>query len=189
MLVYPTKVIAIVAYLITFVYISIIVSSIAVLIFSHVIKPLEHKRACIRVCAKIYLLYIPLYAIIMSVLIVPLFLVVYALFLNQSLSITIGPVYTVLSLIPTAAISFISWILKTKIFQLEKLKNAQNSEDTNGQRAAHNSTDSEEGRILLLTVEENSSASEPMSESSPNLRNRHNYGTTEAEDKSSETNR
>ena len=188
MLVYPTKVIAIFAYFTAFVYISIIVSSTAVLIFNLVIKSLKQKRSCIRVCAKIYFFYFILYAIIISVLIVPLFLVVYALLLNQSLSITIGPVYTVLSLIPTAAISFVSWMLKTKVFQFEKLKNALNSEDTNEQRAANNNTDSEEERIPLPTVDENSSASEPRSESSPNLCNRHNYGTTDAEDKSSETN-
>ena len=185
MLVYPMKVIIIVAYLIAFVYIPIIVFPISLLIFKHVVKTLKYKRICIRVCAHIYLLYIPLYVFIICLFLIVLFLVVYVLLLNQSLSFTIGPVYTVLSLIPTAAISFVSWMLKTKVFQLEEIKNA---EDTNEQIAANNDSDSEEEHIPLLTVDENSSTSEPMSESSPNLHNRHNYGTTEAEDKSSETN-
>ena len=185
MLVYPTKVIAIVAYLIAFVYVSIIAWSISVQIFKNAMKTLKNKRTCIRVCACIYLLYIPIYALFICFFLIVLFLVVYAILLNQSLSITTGPVYTVLSLIPTAAISFVSWMLKTKAFQFEELKNAK---DTNEQGAANNNTDSEEEHIRLLTVDKNSSASEPMSESNPNLRNRHNYGTTGAEDKSSETN-
>ena len=75
MLVYPTKVVAIVAYLTAFVYISITVSSIAILIFKEAVKWLKRKRTstCIRVCARIYFLYIPLYAIVTSVFIVPLF--------------------------------------------------------------------------------------------------------------------
>ena len=81
--------------------------------------------------------------------------------------------YTILYLIPTAAISFVSWMLKNKAFQFEDGQSS--TESTNEQIAANNDSDSEKEHIPLLSVDENSSASEPMSETSPNLRNRHNY--------------
>ena len=189
MLIYPIQVITIVAYWTAFVYVSIIVLATYLLIFRLIMKEVWKKSIKIRVCACIYFSFLLLYAFLIPLLLILLFPVVYALLLNQSLSITAGPVYTVLSLIPTAAISFVSWMLKTKAFQFEELKNAQNSEDTNEPRAANNDNDQEEERIPLLTVEENGSSTEPArNESSPNLRNRQNYGATNAEDKSSETN-
>ena len=71
------------------------------------------------------------------------------------------------------------------------MKNAERAEDTTEQRATNDiNADTEEERLPLLTIEENSSASEtaPRSESSPNLCNGHNYGATEAKDKTSDTN-
>ena len=190
MLVYPIKVIAIVAYLTTYVYVAIITWAIFLLICKQVMKKIKQTRTCIRVNIGIILFALSLYALTILVLLVVLSLVVYAILLNQSSSITAGPVYTILSLIPTASISLVSWMLKTKIFEFEELQNAQNSEDTSEPRAANNDNDQEEERIPLLTVEENGSSTEPAprSESSPNLCNRHNYGATNAEDKSSETN-
>ena len=168
-------------------------NSIATLLYNHAVKLFRCKSisiSCVRVCAKIYLLYFLLYAIIIfSFVVLPMILVVYALLLNQSFSITNGPVYTIISLIPTVVIPFVSWMLKSKVFQFEDVENAQNSEDTNEPRAANNDDDQEEERIPLLTVEENGSSTElARSESSPNLRNRHNYGATNAEDMTSETN-
>ena len=78
---------------------------------------------------------------------------------------------------------------KSKFFDsvsIEELQNAECAEDTTEQMDTNDlNADTEEER-----VEENSNASEmaPRSESSPNLRNHHNYGATEAEEKNSETN-
>ena len=177
MLVYPIKVIAIVAYLTTFVYVAIIVLALSLLVVKQVMKKIKQTRTCIRVYIGItlYICLVP-YALIIPSLLVVLFLVVYAILLNQSSSITAGPVYTILSLTPPAAISLVSWMLKTKVFEFEELQNAQNSEITSEPRAANNDNDQEEERIPLLTLtEENGSTSElARSESSPNLHNRHN---------------
>lgn len=50
--------------------------------------------------------------------------------LIQPSSITNGPVYTVLSLIPSAAISLISWLLKTKVYQFDFAKHLQMTQST-----------------------------------------------------------
>ena len=109
MFVYPTKVNAIVAFLIAFVYISITVSSIAILMFIKMMKWLNNKkiRTCMKLSGRVYLSYLILFAIIVPLLLFALILVLYVVLLNQSFSITSAPVYTVLSFIPTAAISFI----------------------------------------------------------------------------------
>ena len=90
-----------------------------------------------------------------------------------------GPVYTVLSLIPSAAISLISWLLKTKVYQFDFAKHlqmTQSTEDTDERRDSnHLDTISEEEHILLLKMEENCD-----SESSLNRGNDQNdYGATQ----------
>lgn len=104
---------------------------------------------------------------------------VYAIALSQSSSITAGPVYTVFSLIPPAAISFVTWMLKTKVFQFdisELQEDEHTTEDTNEQR---NADVVPEERIPLLAVEDTRSASEPNG--APNHDSGQDYGATRDE--------
>ena len=95
-------------------------------------------------------------------------------------------VYAVLSLIPSAAISFVSWLLKTKVYQFDfakHLKTTQTTEDSDEQRDANDlDTSSEEEHIPLLKVDENCD-----SESSFNHNKGHHYGAAKDDKKNHET--
>ena len=190
-LVHPMKVITTFAYLITAIFVAIIVCSAYAMIYKNLITYLKFKNIrfsfsrifCLSLFALIYILVVVTVIFYLFVL----YPLVYAVMLNQSSNIS--PIYTILSLVPSAAISFITWTLKNKLFHSLSIEELQNAEDTTEKRDKNDlNSDTEEERIPLLTVEENGSTSKPMSESSPNLRNHHNYGTTEVEDKSNETN-
>ena len=111
LLVYPTKVIIIVTCLIAFVFTAIVLCSVPLLMWRPIILyvALKHKHICVKVGMHlVHALYILLSPTTIILLFVVLFQLVYALMLIQPSSITNGPVYTVLSLIPSAAISLIS---------------------------------------------------------------------------------
>ena len=202
LLVHPVKVITTFAYLITSTFAAIIVCSGYVLAYRHLLyvyfkfKKCDIRlRICLIVTDSIFFGLISIFIVAMFImyliLICPL---VYVLMLSQSSSTITAPIYTILSLVPSAAAPFFTWIFTTKLFHsvsIEKLQNAECAEDTTELTDTNDlNADTEEERLPLLTVEENSNASEtaPRSESSPNLHNRHNYGATNAEDRSSETN-
>ena len=112
LLVYPTKVITVVAYLTTFVFVTIIISSISIhQIIVYVINyhKLDYCRCIILIVNAIFVL---VYPVLVFVLVI---LFLYILVLGEASAISTGP-YTVLSLIPTAAISAASWLVKNKVF-------------------------------------------------------------------------
>ena len=71
------------------------------------------------------------------VVVAVMFQLVYALMFIQPSPFTYAPVvYAVLSLIPSAAISFVNWLLRTKVYQLDFVKHmkiTQTTEDTDEQ--------------------------------------------------------
>ena len=220
LLIHPMKVIITFAYLVTATFIAIIVCSAYVTVFKNLNTHLKFNNNITFQCRYFCLSLVALIYIIIVIFTIGylllLYCLAYAVMLNQSSPIATGPIYTILTLIPTVAVSFITWTLKNKIFDsisIEELKKAVRAEDTTEQRdtndlnanteeehlplltvegnnSASETANTEEECLPLLTVEGNNSASEtaPRSESSPNLRNRHNYGAIEAEDKSIETN-
>ena len=110
----------------------------------------------------IHTLYIVLSITIIILLLLMLFQLVYALMFIQPLPFTNAPVvYAVLSLIPSAAISFVNWLLKTKVYQLDfakHLKIAQTTEETDEQSDVNDldtSSEKEHMHIPLLKVDEN----------------------------------
>ena len=164
LLVYPTKVIIIVTYYITFVFVAIISFSISLMMWRPLCVVLKHKSIYVKVSMHLIhtlcvLLMPPFHIILLLVLLLPL---VYALILNQPSSISTSPVYTFLLLIPSAAISFVSWLLKTKIYQFDfakHLQRAQSTEtdDTDEQTDTNDPQDtgSEAEQVPLLKVDEN----------------------------------
>ena len=197
LLVHPMKVIATFAYLIAIIFVAIFACSVYMTKLEDFDTFLKFRNVNLHCRLFSLFTYTFMSVVIVNVIIFYLFILysfTYAMMLNQSLPTVTGPIYTLLSLIPTAIVSFITWILKSKFFDsvsIEELQNAERAEDTTEQTDTNDlNADTEEERLPLLTVEENSNASEtaPRSESSPNLHNRHNYGATDAEDRSSETN-
>ena len=122
---------------------------------------LKHKHLCVKVGILIlHALYIVLSATTNISLLLVFFLLVYALmFIQPSPFMNAPAVYAVLSLIPSAAISFVSWLLKTRVYQFDftkHLKTTQTTEDTDEQSDANDlDTNSEEEHIPLLKVDEN----------------------------------
>ena len=179
LLMYPMKVIAVFAYLITSIFVAIIVCSIHMLAFEQFnaclkLKNIRFSTTLLFICALVYLMMVVAFSFGL-IMILPL-----VLMLNQSSSSNAGPIVdTILSLIPSAAIiiSLVSWILKTKFLQsgsVEELKNALSAEDTTEQRNTDDSNaDTEEEHTLL-----------PRSGSSQD-RGR-DYGATKDEDKNNE---
>ena len=190
LLVYPTKVIIIVAYYITFVFVAIISFSISLMMWRPLCVVLKHKSIYVKVSMHlIHALYVLSLPVSIILLLVVLILLVYALILNQPSSISTSPVYTFLLLIPSAAISFVSWLLKTKIYQFDfakHLQRAQSTEtdDTDEQTDTNDPQDtgSEAEQVPLLKVDENCN-----SESFLHYSNGQDYGATINEEKNNET--
>ena len=79
----------------------------------------------------IHALYIVLSITIIILLLLMLFQLVYALmFIQPSPFMNAPVVYGVLSLIPSAAISFVNWLLKTKVYQLDFAKHLKITQTT-----------------------------------------------------------
>lgn len=174
MFVYPTMTITVFAYFTTFTFVSIIFCSICLSIIKKLYALEKHKRIAVRMSSIIvYIIVFLMYGVFIILPLLLLLQLVYALALSQSSSITSSPVYTILSLVPSAVISFVTWMLKTKFFQfdtteLQELENERSLEDTNEQR-----DNSNEERIPLLTMEGDSD-----SNSTPNHDNGQVYGAT-----------
>ena len=107
LLVYPTPVIAIAVYFITFIFITSITTSLCILAYIQSSK--KEKDSILNQVLAVCLILL----VAVSFLIVT-FVLVYALVLGQASAITTGP-YAVLSLIPPATITIGSWTLKSKV--------------------------------------------------------------------------
>ena len=118
LLVYPTKVIAIGVYFITYIFVASILSSVSIPVYMQLFTE-------IRCSAVIYLSIMLCFVVVMFI---QTFVLVYALVLGQASAITAGP-YTVLSLIPSVAITVGSWTLKFKIFGQSKESDTENPEE------------------------------------------------------------
>lgn len=101
--------------------------------------------------------------------------------LIKSASITAAPVYTILSLIPPIAISFVSWTLKAKLEFPEPQENEHTADNMNGRRNADAVPEKEKEHTSLLAVDENHSASERNS-TTLDCDNGQDYGATRDED-------
>ena len=168
LLVYPAKVIAIVAYLITYVFSGAMICSVLILLCKHKLRTTSLYSVSIATFFIFYFLFVFLFTLGM------VFPLVYALVFGQLSAITAGP-YTVLSLIPTAAISIASWILKTKIFGRQKfhLDNTDfNPECVPNNTSVHANDNEDTEHTMLLPVDDtNNSQPGTSSESTINRRN------------------
>ena len=152
LLVYPTKVIAVVAYLITFVFAASMICSITMRMITMSAvncKVIGKWKSTMMIINGIIIFANPIFMFI----IVIHFL--YALVLGEASAISTGP-YTVLSLIPTTAISAAGWLIKNKVFssvEEEEDKNQESNENKeeneDEKKSATNS-----GEALTLVVNE-----------------------------------
>ena len=122
LLVYPTKVIATTAYMISFVVASSVIGSLFVRICKVFIKRMPTYTGK---CTEFNCFHITMTVIIVInfglMFIMPIIVfgaliqLVYALVLGQASAVTAGP-YTIISLIPSIAITLFSWMIKRKLF-------------------------------------------------------------------------
>lgn len=174
LLVYPTKVIAIVSYLITYVFSGTMICSILVLLWKQIVHQYSTRPTNQPSTSYFPTIFI-LFTFCFLVLLVSLgmvFPLVYALVFGQLSAVAAGP-YTVLSLIPSAAISLSSWMLKAKMFGKKKhLHNksiAVNTEfnsgdfpnSTNANANDHDNNEDDEHTMLLAGTVDNDNKSEP----------------------------
>ena len=152
LLVYPTKVITIVAYLITFIFAASIIFSVSMRLI--IVSAVNYKaiglfKSIMMIINGILVFLQPIfmYVIVMRFL--------YGLVLGEASAISAGP-YTVLSLIPTAAISAAGWLVKNKVFSSidekeDKDKESDENEDENEDKSP---TNNGEANALTLVVNE-----------------------------------
>ena len=135
LLAYPTKVIAIVVYLITFIFSTSAICSIII----RFVRKSHGTFGCnwICCCMSINLCLALAYPMMLFVVMIQF---LYALVLSQASAITSGP-YTIFSLIPSAVVSVVTWMVKNKVFGKNKDED-DNSEEKNEpsqqQEASHN---------------------------------------------------
>ena len=160
LLVYPTKVITILAYMITFVFVATVMFSISVHItiqryrYHTIDHGIDHGLHQLR--RSIFIFMMIIYCIVFLILLFAIVIILlYALVLGEASAISTG-LYTVLSLIPTAVISVVSWMFKNKVFSNTSSanKNKESEEKMNEnvdeeQSATHN------GVALTVFVNEN----------------------------------
>ena len=126
LLLYPTKTITVVAYLITFVFAASVTFSISTrLTIWRYHRVSRRKKIIVMFICGIYLLVFPviMFAIVINLL--------YPLVLGEASAISAGP-YTVLSLIPTAVVSALTWLIKNKVFSHKIEDEEQPATDDDG---------------------------------------------------------
>ena len=150
LLVYPTKVITVVAYLITFVFVASMIFSVSmrlVIVSAINCRTLGRLRSFLLILNGIVVFVHP---IIMFVVVIYF---LYALVLGEASAISAGP-YTVLSLIPTAAISAATWLVKNKVYtsvsEKEDEKDKENSKEDESEDDAKSTTTNEESLTLIV---------------------------------------
>ena len=152
LLVYPTKVITVVAYLATFVFTTSIIYSVCIRMIIIAFYSFCTVNKCTRVMTIIYI-------IIIFLLPFPMFIVViqflYSLVLGEASAISTGP-YTVLSLVPTAAISVAVWLVKNKVFSSGTKEEDENKEPDKKKNENEDEKNSaiNNGEALTLVVNE-----------------------------------
>ena len=146
LLVYPTKVIAVVAYLTSFIFISSITSSISI----HLLINAYIKFHIIGRCTRLMMIAIGILMFFHPILIFAIVIqFLYVLVLGEASAISTGP-YTVLSLIPTAAISAAGWLVKNKVFSNVNEKEDKKEPNQENDKSATNG----EASTLTLVVNE-----------------------------------
>lgn len=178
LLVYPSL-----PHWLTFVFAAITACSLYIRVIKF-LKTTRRYKICSKLC--IFILY-TLSGLFFILLLITIFQFVYAFVSNQSANITTAPVYTILSLIPSAVISLVTWMLKTEVFQFEFAKlhweDEHTTNDTNDQRDISNSnTPQEEERTPLLAVEENSNGASEANANHDNAAGHQDYGATRDDD-------
>jgi hypothetical protein len=150
LLVYPTKMITVVAYLITFVFVTSMVSSISirliivVCIKNHRTSTVDRWRSMMITTA----FFVLVYPFFMFVIVIQI-LYVLIMMLGEASVISAVP-YTLLLSIPTPAVSAASWLVKNKIFSSvneEEDKKESNQENEENEESATNN-----GEVLALVV-------------------------------------
>ena len=154
LLVYPTKVITVVAYLTTFVFVTIIISSISihqiiVYIISYHKFGLPKLDCCRCIILIVNTIFVLVYPVFVFVLVIQF---LYLLVLGEASAISAGP-YTVLSLIPTAAISAAIWLVKNKVFVNSNI-DIYKKEDKNKSNEDKNISATNDSEALTLVVNE-----------------------------------
>lgn len=74
--------------------------------------------------------------------------------LGEASAISVGA-YTVLSLIPTAAISIVSWMFKNRVFSNTKMKDKNESDKKNNGNVDEEQSATDNGEALTVFVNEN----------------------------------
>lgn len=171
LLVYPTKVIAVVAYLATFIFAASIMFSISLRLIITFVFHFRTIGRCTSIMMIINAIVVFLNPIFMFTIVIHF---LYALVLGEASAISAGP-YTVLSLIPTAAISAVSWLFKNKVFsstaEEEDEQPKDDNEDDTGDNENGGTHSEADGEALRLVVNEDTPASR-------NGREVNSYGAT-----------
>ena len=157
LLVYPTKVIATAAYMIAFVTATSVIGSVFIRMCKFLFKRMFSNFTCKKNCCQNTLIVLLLMNVCLM-FVMPCFLfgaliqLVYALVLGQASAITAGP-YTIISLIPSIAITLLSWIIKKKLFGGRKGEDGtENNQNMNLVSSQRNKSNDQEGKQTLLLV-------------------------------------
>ena len=137
LLVYPTKIITVIAYLTTFIFIASIVSSISIHLIIVYVRNYLKIGHCTCTCIMMFFNAISIF-VHPFIVFVAVIQFLYVLVLGQASAISAGP-YTVLSLIPTAAISVAGWLIRNKIFSSVDEKEDKKTSNQENKDSATNS--------------------------------------------------
>ncbi len=157
--------IAVVAYLITFVFVTTIMFSISI----HLIIAFHENFRRVGCCKSIMIL---IYAIITFLNPFLMFVVMiqflYVLVLGEASAISSGP-YTVLSLIPTAAVSAASWLLKNKVFSSSSVNEKEDKKKSNQEKENKKKSATNNGEAPTLVVKNDKKKSATNNGEAPTL--------------------
>ena len=152
LLVYPTKVVAVLAHTITFIFVVFITFSILIHVSLQIYqRSAEGAQQHDRYDAALAVTYC-IGSIVVLFAVVSFFL--YALVLGEASAIPTGA-YTFLSLIPipTAAIPIVSWMFENRVFSNTKMKDKNESDKKNNETVDEEQSATDNGEAL--TVNEN----------------------------------
>ncbi len=147
LLVYPAKVITVVAYLTAFIFVTIIMSSTPIHLIIVFYNNFHKFGCCTSVMMLVGVIMFLLHPFLMFVIV---FLFLYVLVLGEASAISEGP-YTVLSLIPTAAISATGWLIKNKVLNISSISEKEDNNELNQENEESAVND---GENLTLVVNE-----------------------------------
>ena len=160
LLVYPTKVITVLAYMITLFVVATVMFSVSIRLTIQRYHTMYHDlHRSTFLISMMYILIMIIYCIGFLILLFTIVIILlYALVFGEASAISTG-LYAVLSLIPTAVISFVSWMFKNKVFSNT---NSAKMEDKNkeSEEKKNDNIDKEQsatntGEVLTICVNEN----------------------------------